>query len=202
MKARTALIPQKGSDFRMNNFTAIDFETGTFSPENAISIGLVKYRNYQIIDSYYSLIRPPTLYIRPDFTEIHGLTINDVKDSPDFNYLWEHEIKEFIGTTLLAAHHAAFDTRVLKSVLKWYGIPVPKLKYFCTCIMARHTWPAFESHKLTTLAEQFGITYNAHNALEDAITCGKLVQLAAEKFATGNNITALLKATKTRKKVL
>jgi len=32
------------------------------------------------------------------------------------------------------------------------------------------------------LAEHFGIVYNAHNALADAETCGKLVLMAAEKF--------------------
>jgi hypothetical protein len=31
----------------MNDFIAIDFETGTGSPESAVSIGLVKYRKYR-----------------------------------------------------------------------------------------------------------------------------------------------------------
>jgi DNA polymerase-3 subunit epsilon len=70
----------------MNDFITIDFETAVQSPESAISIGLVKYRNYQPISTYYSLIRPPELYIRPDFTDIHDLSVSDVKDAPDFNH--------------------------------------------------------------------------------------------------------------------
>jgi len=177
----------------MNDFITIDFETGTKSPESAISIGLVKHRNYQPIGSYYSLIRPPKLYIRPDFTEIHGLTVDDVKYAPDFGYLWKNEIKGFIGKTMLAAHNASFDMKVLKTVLKWHGLPVPKLPYFCTLNLSRQAWPKLKSHTLTSLAKNFGIVYNAHNALDDALTCGKLVQMAVEKFDSEKSIEEFLK---------
>ena len=176
----------------MNDFITIDFETGIKSPQSAISIGMVKYRNYQPISTYYSLIRPPHLYIRPDFTDIHGLFVSDVKDAPDFNHLWKNEIKGFIGKTILAAHNATFDMRVLKAVLEWYELPIPKLRYFCTLELARHVWSKLKSHSLTALAKKFNIVYNAHNALDDAMTCGKLVQMASEEFEEGKSIEGLL----------
>jgi len=176
----------------MNDFITIDFETADYPPESAISVGLVKYRNYQSISSYYSLIRPPNLYIRSDFTDIHGLTIDDVIDAPDFSYIWENEMKGFIGNTLLAAHNAPFDMKVLKAVLDWYELPVPELPYFCTLNLSRRAWPNLKSHALTSLAKIFEIIYNAHNALDDAFTCGKLVQLAAEEFSTEKKIEELL----------
>jgi len=182
----------------MNDFIAIDFETAVYNPNSAISIGLVRYRDYQPVDTYYSLIRPPNLYIRPDFTDIHGLTVDDVKDAPDFLYLWENGIRDFLGDAPLAAHNAAFDMGVLKSVLEWYESPVPDLRYFCTCSLARNTWPGFKSYALTALAERFNITYNAHNALDDAMTCGKLVQMSAREFNTGADIEKLLQAAETR----
>jgi DNA polymerase-3 subunit epsilon len=43
------------------------------------------------------------------------------------------------------------------------------------------------------LAEHFGIVYNAHNALDDAATCGKLALMAGEKFCSGS-IAELLNA--------
>jgi len=178
----------------MNDFITIDFETGVYSPESAISVGLVKYHNYQPVDTYYSLIRPPNLYIRPDFTEIHGLTVDDVKDAPDFSFLWENEIKKFIGETMLAAHNAPFDMNVLKAVLEYYKLPVPELQYFCTLNLARQAWPNLKSHALTSLAKNFNIVYNAHNALDDALTCGKLVQMAmtAEEFDSEKSIEEFL----------
>jgi len=164
----------------MNDFITIDFETAAYSPDSAISIGLVKYRDYRPIRSYYALIRPPKLYIRPDFTNIHGLTVKDVKDAPDFKYIWEHEVKEFIGTTILAAHNAPFDMRVLRATLKYYDIPVPAIQYFCSCMLSKKVWPVYNSHSLSNLAEKFGIEYNAHNALADAETCGKIITLCAK----------------------
>ena len=182
----------------MNDFITIDFETGLRSPESAVSIGLVKFSDYQAVDSYYSLIRPPKLYIRPDFTELHGLSVDDVKDAPDFKYIWKKEIKKFIGTTILAANNAQFDMTVLRAVLEWHDLPIPKLSYFCTCNLARRVWPDLKSHALTALAKKFGIVYNAHNALDDALTCGKLVQMSAEKFTFEKNssLEELFKAAK------
>jgi len=176
------------------NFISIDFETAKHSRESACSVGLVKFQNGKVIDSFYSLIRPPVLYIRPDFTDIHGLTVNDVKDAPAFADIWDRAVKPFIGSLPLAAHNAPFDMSVLNAVLEWYELEVPELPYFCTRTLASRTWPGLESYALTALAEQFGIVYNAHNALDDAMTCGKLVQMSAEKFGS-NVIIELLSVT-------
>jgi DNA polymerase-3 subunit epsilon len=183
------------------NFVSIDFETAKYSRESACSVGLVKYLDGKVTDTFYSLIRPPTLYIRPDFTEIHGLTVEDVKDAPTFADIWNSNIKPFIGSLPLAAHNAAFDMGVLRAVLEWYELEIPKLPYFCTCSLARRTWTGLESYSLTNLAEHFGIVYNAHNALDDAMTCGKLVVMSGEKLASGN-IAELLKAAGSEMSVL
>jgi len=196
------MTDQFGILLTMNDFITIDFETGVYSPESAVSVGLVKYRNYEPIGSYYSLIRPPKLYIRPDFTEIHGLTVDDVIDAPDFGYLWKNEIKGFIGKTMLAAHNASFDMKVLKAALEWYELPVPKLQYFCTLNLSRHAWPNLKSHALTALAKNFEIVYSAHNALDDALTCGKLVQMAAEGFDSEKSIEEFLEYMRVEKKYL
>jgi len=164
------------------DFVAIDFETALYARESACSVGLVRFEDGKAVDTYYSLIRPPALYVRPDFTQIHGLTVDDVKDAPRFADLWDSAIRPFIGSFPLAAHNAPFDMGVLSAVLQWYGLEIPELSYFCTCNLARRTWPSLPSHALTALAKNFGIVYNAHNALDDAMTCGKLVLISADKY--------------------
>jgi DNA polymerase-3 subunit epsilon len=168
------------------NFIAIDFETAKYSRESACSVGLVKFQRGKIADRFYSLIRPPVLYIRPDFTEIHGLTVEDVRDAPRFADVWRNGILPFIGELPLAAHNAPFDMNVLQAALAWYELPLPQLSYFCTLALARKTWPELESHALTSLGESFGITYAAHNALADAETCGNIACMAAEKYGSGD----------------
>ena len=171
---------------RAMNFIAIDFETAKYSRESACSVGLVKFIDGKAADTFSSLIRPPALYIRPDFTEIHGLTVDDVKDAPTFADLWDSAIKGFIGDFPLAAHNAAFDMGVLGAVLEWHELAIPALPYFCTCRLARRTWPGLKSYALTALAAHFGIIYDAHNALDDAMTCGKLTLMSAEQHGSGN----------------
>jgi len=164
----------------VNDFIAIDFETADYAPESAISVGLVKYHNYRPMASYYSLIKPPVLYIRPDFTDLHGLTVDDVKEAPDFKYIWENEIQGFFGSVPFAAHNAAFDMKVLSAVLHHYGIDVSHTPYFCTLQLSRRVWPQLHSHALTALARELKIVYDAHNAAADADTCAKIVSLSAD----------------------
>ena len=167
------------------NFISIDFETGMYKRESAVSVGLVKYQDGIAKDTFYSLIRPPKLYIRPDFTAIHGLTVDDVENAPFFPDIWE-SINSFISGFPLAAHNAAFDMGVLRAVLEYYSLPIPPVKYFCTLALARNMWPELESHALAFLAKNFEINYKAHNALDDARTCGKLVQMAAEQLGSSS----------------
>jgi DNA polymerase-3 subunit epsilon len=177
------------------NFCAIDFETAKYSRESACSVGLVKFLDGKASDTFYSLIRPPVLYIRPEFTEIHGITVEDVRDAPDFPAVWKNGILPFAGNLPLAAHNAAFDRGVLRAALNWYELPLPPLKFFCSLRLARAAWPELKSHALTSLGEHFGIAYNAHNALEDAQTCGIIVCKAAEQYAC-TNLRKLLRAAK------
>ena len=175
------------------NFVTIDFETAKYSRESACAVGLVKFQDGEVSDTYYSLIQPPVLYIRPDFTAIHGLTVDDVKDAPRFADIWDSNIKPFIGDLPMAAHNAPFDMGVLQAVLDWYELDIPGLPYFCTCMLARNTWLGLKSYSLTNLANHFGIVYDAHNALADAMTCGKLVQMSSQKFDS-KDVKGLLKS--------
>lgn len=162
------------------NFVALDFETGAYARESAVSIGLVKYTNGKKTDEYYSLIRPPVLYIRPDFTDIHGLKIQDVKDAPRFNEIWS-EIKVFIQDYPLVAHNANFDMGVLCALIHYYKLDLPSVLYYDSLQISRRTWPELSSHKLTSLGNFFGIEYEAHNALADSDTCAQIIIKAAEK---------------------
>jgi DNA polymerase-3 subunit epsilon len=107
----------------------------------------------------------------------------------------------FIGDMPLAAHNAAFDMGVLRAVLERYGLPVPRLRYFCTLTLSRRVWPRLRSHSLPNLGAHFGIRYEAHNALDDARTCGDIACLAAAS-AGSRTLKELLRAARMRMQTL
>ncbi|MDR3122720.1 MAG: 3'-5' exonuclease [Treponema sp.] len=183
------------------NFVTIDFETAQYAPESACSVGLVKFQDGETQEGYYSLVRPPVLYIRPDFTDIHGLTVDDVRDAPTFADIWDTAILPFIGDMPLAAHNASFDMGVLRAVLERHGLPVPPLRYFCTLALSRKVWPGLRSHSLPNLGAHFGIRYEAHNALDDARACGDLACLAARQTGS-TTLKELLRAARLRMRTL
>lgn len=169
------------------DFVAIDFETGTHDKNSAISVGLVKFEGSEKTDSYYTLIKPPVLYIDPFNTSIHHLTLEDVIDAPTFDQVFP-QIKKFCGNLPFVAHNAGFDMNVLKASLMHYGIQVPHYKYFDSVHLSRKIFPELESHKLTCLGEYFNIEYDAHNALADAETCGKVILQCAKRLISENKI--------------
>lgn len=164
----------------LKDFTAIDFETAYYAPESACAIGLVRFRDGKEVGTHYTLIRPPELYVRPDFIDIHGLTADMLRDQQTFDRLWP-AIEEFIGDDVLVAHNASFDKRVLSSTCLHYNIMIPGNRFVCSLQASRKAWPELRSFKLTSLGSHFNIVYDAHNALDDARTCGKILCMAQEK---------------------
>ena len=178
------------------DFIAIDFETANTYKNSACSVGLVRFVNGKEAGSVYSLIHPAKMYFIPEWIEeIHHISYEDVRDKPYFPEVWDSLVMPFIRETPelpLVAHHAGFDMDVIKECCAYYGMELPELSYFDSLVIARNTWRDFECHKLTYLGEQFGITYNAHEALDDSRTCGKIVTLAAKEHGVCS-VPALLK---------
>ena len=40
-------------------YVALDFETADYQPDSACAVGLAKVRGGEVVDTLYSLIRPP-----------------------------------------------------------------------------------------------------------------------------------------------
>lgn len=108
-----------------------------------------------------------------EFTDIHGLTRDDVRSSPSFDTVWEC-MRAFIGDDYLVAHNAPFDRGVLNGCLEYYKI-IDKVPLFdCSLKAARRKWPDLRNHKLDTISEFLGIELDHHEALSDAIACAKI----------------------------
>lgn len=156
-------------------FVAIDFETANSKRESACSIGLAKFNGSKLIETYYSLLKPPAPY---DYFEafnvsIHGIKANDVESSPTLGENWGN-ISEFIGGLPVIAHNAGFDLSVLRRQLDHEGVQFGPIQFACTLVLSKHMLD-LPVLKLPYVVESLGLEFGSHhNALDDAVGAGKI----------------------------
>ena len=159
----------------MMDFVAIDFETANSRRESACSIGLAKFNGSELIDTYYSLLKPPVPYdyFEPFNVSIHGITAKDVGNSPTLGETWG-DISEFIGDLPVVAHNAGFDLSVLRRQLDHEGVKFGPIQFTCTLVLSKHMLD-LPVLKLPYVVESLGLEFGSHhNALDDAIGAGQI----------------------------
>ena len=156
------------------SFTAIDFETASRRPDSACQLGLVKVLEGRMVEQCCWLIRPRPFHFHPANIRIHGISPNQVAMEPEFSELWT-EILAKITDSVLVAHNASFDMRVLIATLRTQKLPIPDFEYTCTRAIAKKTWPHQRRFGLKPLSDWLGIRFQHHDALEDAMACAKLL---------------------------
>ena len=168
------------------NFVVIDFETANDFKNSICQMGIAVVENNSIIMTRSFMIRPP--YEKFTNTEIHGITFEQVKDSPTFEQLWP-EIKIFIEKQVVAAYNVPFDISCLLSTLKFYKIRAPKFSTFDILENVRECDASYNcklarcvNHRLVTVAEVLGFAHDAHDALSDAVVAAKIQLWLKKKF--------------------
>lgn len=157
----------------MQDFVAIDFETANGRRCSVCSVGLIIVRDGEIVDRFYSLVRPIPNYYSYWTTEIHGLTQVDTDSAPTFPEVWA-KVEEKIKGLPLVAHNRPFDESCLKAVFAEYGMEYPDYEFHCTLAASRRSLD-LPSHQLHLVAEACGLHLeNHHDALADAEACAAI----------------------------
>lgn len=150
----------------MPDFAAIDFETANGRRSSVCSIGIVIVREGEIVDRFYSLIKPSPNYYTYWTTEVHGLTRQATDNQPTSPEVWA-QIKD----NPLVAHNRPFDESCLKAAFEEYGLEYPNYESHCTLVASRRCLD-IPSHHLHLSAAAGGYNMeNHHNALADAEAC-------------------------------
>ena len=175
------------------NYIAIDFETAYWGPANACSLGIVTSDGEKVIDEWYHLIHPLSMNFDAQCQKVNGISPADVAEEPAFPLLFE-EIRERLEGQVVFAHNARFDMGVLASALDTYHLPDIHFRYGDTVVLSRKLWKDMENHKLNTVAENLGFSFNHHQALDDARACEYIVRKALEETGLPS-VEALMKET-------
>ena len=165
----------------MKDFAAIDFETANGRRSSVCSVGIVIVREGEIVDKFYSLIRPTPNYYTEWTTRIHGLTRKDTDGQPKFPEVWNKIHKKIKGLPLVA-HNRPFDESCLKAVFMEYGMEYPGYEFHCTLAASRRCL-RLPNHQLHTVAAACGYDLeNHHHALADAEAAGIVCLHICKKF--------------------
>lgn len=159
------------------DFIALDFEIANNDLSSACSLGMVFVDGNQKVKEKYFLIKPPKLKVEKSFSQVHGLTEEDLKEERTFDEIWEEIRGCFTKDTLIVAHNAFFDMSVLKSCLLHYSLEVPEFFYACSIPISTRGLNGFKvGNSLKARVEHFGVTLDHHhNALSDAKACADMV---------------------------
>jgi DNA polymerase-3 subunit epsilon len=157
------------------SFVAFDFETANSNRGSVCQVGFQRVVD-GIPDAHAgTLLKPPPgLDYFDDYnTMIHGITADDVKESPTFGEIMGF-LNEFVGDLPLVAHNAAFDAGALRDSLTALGKPWPSLTYFCTLVLSRRVLD-LTSYTLPNVADHYSISIEKHHdAREDATAAAKI----------------------------
>lgn len=148
---------------KMSTYIALDIETTGFDPEKdqIIEIGIIKFNENEIIDTYETLINPGR-EIPPFISHMTGIKDEYLTDAPTLEQI-KDELVKFIGNYPIVGHNINFDITFLKQK----GVPIFNEEYD-TLQLSSMLIPHLPSYSLDTLTRTLKIEHlNRHRALSD-----------------------------------
>ncbi len=157
-------------------FVGIDFETANSNPLSAIAIGMVVFMAGEVVFEYETLIKPPKEFGEFKYfnTTIHKIQAHDVVNAKTWDQIYP-VLKPYLIDSLMVAHNASFDIRVLKALNEYYQIALPTAEYFCSVDLSRQIFPYLANHKLNTVSDFLKINLDHHDAKSDAMASAMIV---------------------------
>jgi DNA polymerase III subunit epsilon len=168
----------------------MDTETTGLDPANGdrlIELGCIEIVNRIPTGREFHRYLNPERDIHRDAVDVHGLTLEFLKDKPLFKDIAE-EFLEFIGEAPLVAHNASFDIAFLNAELERVAKPALRFdRVVDTLMLARRRHPA-GPNSLDALCKRYGIDNSIrikHGALMDSLLLANVyVELLGERQAT------------------
>ena len=162
-------------------YTIVDLEAtgGKFNEESIIEIAIYRFDGVSITDQFISLVNPEK-EIHPYVEKLTGISSKMLKTAPKFHEIAKRVI-EITSDSVLVAHNAQFDYRILQLEFKRLGFDF-SMKSICTVILSQELLPEQESYKLGRLSRSLGIPIkDRHRASGDALATVELFRILLEK---------------------
>ena len=174
-------------------YAILDIEStgGKYNEEGIMEIAIHKFDGHGIVDKFISLVNPER-EIQPFVTKLTGINNKMLRTAPKFHEVAKR-IVEITEGTVLVAHNAQFDYRILRTEFRRLGYDFQR-KTLCTVDLSKKLLPDAESHSLGKLVRSLGIPMSdRHRANGDAIATLKLFKLLLSKDSDKNIIKEVIR---------
>jgi len=155
---------------KIPKFVAIDFEHATKVKGSVCSVGIATFDQHgEVIDEYYTLIKPPNNEFDWQTTRIHRINAEDTKNVPEFVDVYPEIRKRVMRQTVVA--HGAFgtDKHCLEQAMEINRIYEDlEIEWDCTYRICKCS--------LDIASKALNIDLDHHHAMSDAIVCGKIYE--------------------------
>lgn len=158
----------------MGCFIAIDVETANRQQGSICQIGLACFDDGVLAWQWSALVDPEGDF-EPFNIDIHGITPERVAGAATWPSVVACSLRE-----QTIASHTRFDQIALASASQRYGLELPACRWIDSHAIARQVWPEMGRHRLRDLCEVLGIALNHHDALSDAMACGRIILAGME----------------------
>lgn len=162
-------------------YTILDIETtgGQYNEEGITEIAIYKFDGHEIVDQFISLVNPE-IPIQPFVVKLTGINNAMLRSAPKF-FEVAKRIIEITEGTIIVAHNASFDYRVIRMEFNRLGYDF-KRPTLDTVELSKKLIPEQKSYSLGKLVRGLGIPIaDRHRASGDAMATVKLFKLLLSK---------------------
>jgi len=158
----------------MTSFTTIDFETANSDMASICQVGIVTYENGKETDRFSTLVNPEEPFWQANIA-VHGIRPHAVRSAPKLPDLYDELRLRLIDCYVIS--HGWFDMHCLARSLAKYELPDFERRWLDATRLVRRALPEFSQrgYGLQNIAAYYGLRTTAHDALNDAQTCGNIV---------------------------
>ncbi len=175
----------------MLTFNAIDVETANADRASICQIGIVHVAEGEIVDQWKTLVNPEDWFDAMNVS-IHGIDEADVEHSPTMPQI-RNELRRRLRGSILVSH-TSFDRTAFERAMRKYDLEQLQVRWLDSAKVVRRAWPdsyATRGYGLASVAHDLEITFEHHDALEDARAVAEIVLRACR--ATDSDIEDLLR---------
>ena len=164
----------RNMDFH-EEFVAFDLETTGLSSrtDRIIEIGAVIMKDGKEIDRFQTFV-DPKCQLSKETTELTGITQEMLVGAPGLEEALP-KFLEFVGSRVLVAHNADFDTSFIRAACQQLGYEY-NFTSVDTLVLAQNLMPQLKRFKLNLVADALSLPeFNHHRAADDAVICGLIM---------------------------